>query len=117
MIFRRSLTLNRVRDKVSIKEGNEKIILYVDSEINSIMKGIREAEKLIVGINGESKKEERTYAARMFATAIFGKEQTDQLFEFYHGNEDCVISICGIYFSDRKHGLSKKITKIQKKIR
>lgn len=119
-LFRRhgyEVTLNRVRDTVTIREGDEKLTLYVDSEINSIMKGIHEAEKLIVNINGESQKSERVHAARMFAIAIFGKEQTDKLFDFYHGNENCVISICGLYFSDKKHGLSRKIVKIQKKIK
>ncbi len=113
--IRKSITLNRVRDRVVIREGDEKIILFVDDEINSLMRKIREAEKLIISINGESQKSERIYAARMFSEALFGEKQTKDLFHFYHENEDCVISICGIYFSDKKHGLSKKIAKMQKK--
>ena len=56
-------------------------------------------------------------AAREFSVAIFGEEQTEQLFDFYHGDENCVVTICGMYFGDPKNGLGKKITKAQKKNR
>ena len=51
-------------------------------------------------------------AARMFARAIFGTEQSDKLFHFYDCDPITLITACGVYFRSQ---LSKKITKAQKK--
>lgn len=50
-------------------------------------------------------------AALRFANAVFGKEQTDKLMEFYSGNPYAVMEFTGKYFTSR---LSKKITKAQR---
>lgn len=116
-MFGKVITLNRVRDSVTFREGNEEIRLKVDSEVNGLMKRIISAEKKIMAITAETARPEKTEAAREFAVAIFGEEQAEKIFEFYNGNEECVITICGMYFSDKKHGLCRKITKAQKKLK
>lgn len=112
--FRKELTLNRVRDHVTFKEGNDTLPLVVDCDANTIISRLLEAKKGLDGITGESTAEEREAAARAFSEAIFGKEQTQKIFEFYSNDPGCVVTICGMYFGDAKNGLGKKITKVQK---
>lgn len=110
-----SVTLNRVRDKITVKEGNEKIILSVDSDARVITTKIRRAQELLVQANKpETTEEERAAAAIEFSRAIFGADQTDELYKFYNWDYSCVITICGIYFEKR---LRKKIAAAQKKIK
>ncbi len=108
-------TLNRVRDSVTFREGKEELHLYVDSDANSIVHRIQNAQKLLVSINAESSVEDRKQAAMALADAFFGHEQALKIFEFYHNDETCVATICGMYFADKKAGLSKLIAKAQKK--
>ena len=110
-MFRSSL--NRVRDKITVKEGNETLILNVDSDSRIIVTKIRQANELLAKANSKEAKEiDREIAARRFSEAIFGQEQTDKLMEFYNGDYSCVIMVCGMYFEKR---LCKKITAAQKK--
>ena len=113
--FRHELTLNRVRDSVTIREGNETLTLHVDSDANSIISRLQKAQEALKYINGESTDEERTQAAHGLSEAMFGAKQTEELFAFYNQDASCVVTICGMYFGDPKHGLGKKITKAQKK--
>lgn len=115
--FKKEYSLNRVRDHITIKEGNDALPLYVDCDPGTIVYRIQKAQKVLTEIKPESTREERIKAAREFSVAIFGEEQTEQLFDFYHGDENCVLTICGMYFGDQKNGLGKKITKAQKKNR
>ena len=116
-LFKRELTLNRVRDHVTIREGDETITLTVDSDATAIISRILAAQKVMNAIDGDSSAQDREGAAIAFSSAIFGKEQTTKLFEFYNGNADCVVTICGMYFGDPKNGLGKKITKVQKRLK
>ena len=108
-----SLSLNRVRDRITIKESGESIQLFVDSDPRMLVTRIRNAQIQITGANkAESTDEDRMKAARAFAVAIFGEKQTDQLAEFYGGDYSCVMTISGLYFEKR---LCKKIIAAQKK--
>ena len=109
------VTLNRVRDSITVKEGKEALELYVDSDANSLMNRLHEAQKRLQSVNEDPSEENKTDAATFLSTAIFGADQTKKLFDFYHGDAGCVVTICGMYFSDKRNGLGKKITKIQKK--
>ena len=109
------LTLNRVRDRITIREGSETLPLTVDCDARMIVTRIRQAQMQINEANkSESTDEDRMKAARAFAVAIFGEKQTDQLAEFYSGDYSCVMTISGLYFEKR---LCKKIIAAQKKLK
>ena len=113
--FRHEISLNRVRDHITIREGTETLDLVVDSDANSIVSRLLKAQKTLNAVNGETTEDEREQAAHDLSDAIFGKQQTEKLFAFYNGDASCVVTICGMYFGDPKHGLGKIITKAQKK--
>jgi len=117
MFGKKEYTLNRVHDRITVREGNDTIELVVDNDANTIVSSLTQAQKALAGINGESTEEEKHSAEMLFASAIFGAEQAQKLLEFYQGNHDCVIALCGMYFGDGKNGLAKKITKVQKRRR
>ena len=117
MFRRKELTLNRVRDHITIREGNDTIRLTVDSDANMLIHGVRMAQKTLQRLQEEDDEDLKGTAAKQLSEAIFGKEQAEQLLEFYNGSYECVITICGMYFGDHKNGLGKKITKAQKKNR
>lgn len=108
------ISLNRVHDKVEIKEGDEKIMLRVDSDPMRMVAGLSQAQKMLQELNKDSSDEETDKAAQYFATVIFGKEQAETLVAFYHNDAACVINVCGQYFSKR---LGKLITNAQKKMK
>lgn len=108
------ISLNRVHDKVEIKEGDEKIMLHVDSDPMRMVAGLSQAQKMLQELNKDSSDEETDKAALFFATVIFGKEQAETLVAFYHNDAACVINVCGQYFSKR---LGKLITNAQKKMK
>lgn len=116
-LFKKVLSLNRVRDKVTIREGKETITLYVDSDANVLIHGIRNANEKLEKLQKSESEDEKIAAAMAMARAMFGVEQADKLLDFYHGNYGCVITICGMYFGDKRYGLGKKITKAQKRNR
>lgn len=116
-LFKKEFSLNRVRDMITIREGNETLPLYVDSDANMLIKRLRTAQKAIDEAATSDSEEERQKAAIGLSEAMFGDEQTHKLLEFYHGDYGCVITICGMYFGDAKKGLGKKITKAQKRNR
>lgn len=111
MFKKNTLTLNRVYDTVSIKEGNTKLVLHVNADANRLVVGLFNAQKRLQSINEETTEEEREEISRYFANIIFGEEQTQELFDYYYGDASCVIAICGKYFAGR---LGKLITKAQK---
>lgn len=108
------ISLNRVHDKVEIKEGDEKIMLHVDSDPMRMVAGLSQAQKMLQELNKDSSDEETDKAALFFATVIFGKEQAGTLVAYYHNDAACVINVCGQYFSKR---LGKLITNAQKKMK
>lgn len=105
------LSLNRVHDKVRITESGEKITLAVDGDAARMVTALNNARNMLSGITEDSTDGERREAALIFATAIFGREQANQLMAFYGDDPICVINICGKYFSER---LSALISKAQK---
>ena len=117
MFRRKELTLNRVRDHITIREGNDTISLTVDNDANMLIRGVRTAQKTLQRLQEEDGEDLKETAAKQLSEAIFGKEQAVKLLDFYGGNYECVITICGMYFGDHKNGLGKKITKAQKKNR
>lgn len=117
MFMRKAYTLNRVRDSFKIKEGNETLSLYVDKDSRRIVTDLQKAQKQIHEITPGSSEDEIRNASLAMPRAVFGEEQTQKILEFYHNDVGCVATIFGIYFSDKKNGLAKKITKAQKKAR
>ena len=107
------LTLNRVRDHITIREGDETLSLAVDCDARMLVSRIRKAQIQLTEANkSESTDEDRQNAARAFSVAIFGEGQTDKLAEFYGWDYSCVMTISGLYFEKR---LCKKIIAAQKK--
>lgn len=106
------ITLHRVHDRVRISEGSEQLILQVDGDPMRMVAGLSEAQKRMQALTNESTEEEQHGAALYFATVIFGRDQADQLMDFYHGDAGCIINVCGQYFQRR---LGRLITRAQKK--
>jgi hypothetical protein len=100
-----------VEDKVTFRNVDKTLTLYVRGDAASFVVGLKKAQDRLAEITSESDESERENCARFFARTLFGDEQGDKLVEFY--NEPlAVITVCGMYFKER---LSKKITKAQKK--
>ena len=112
MFGNNTLTLGRVFDTVTIKEGGERLTLHVNSDPNRIVVGLAQAQKRLMTINEETTDEEREEIALFFAGVLFGDEQAKQLLDFYYGDSSCVVAVCGNYFAKR---LKNIITKAQKK--
>lgn len=110
---RKDLSLGRVYDNVAIREGDNTLKLHVNADPTRMVVGLSQAHKQLAVIKEGTPDEDREKAARFFAEVIFGKEQTQQLFDYYFGDSACVIALCGKYFSSRLSGL---ISKAQKKI-
>lgn len=112
MFGNKDLSLGRVYDTISIREGSDKLILHVNGDPNRIVIGLNEAQKRLKSIDKDTTDEEKAEIARFFASVIFGDDQTQQLFDFYYGDAMCVITIASKYFAQR---LAKKISEAQKK--
>lgn len=118
MLFKRgyTLTLNRVHDALTVKEGDARLTLTVDGDSMRMVAGLNKAqEKMNEILKQENPPEsEIREAAEYFATVIFGAEGSNKLFDFYNGDAGCVISVCGQYFKGR---LADKIAKIQRRLK
>lgn len=110
------MTLNRVHDNLTIREGNERLSLTVDGDSMRMVSGINVAHAKMNAIakKDDPTEEEIRDAAEQFATVIFGKDQTEKLFAFYNNDPGCVISVCGQYFKERLAGI---IAKVQKRLK
>lgn len=108
-LFGFEISLNRVHDRFTVRQGNERLEIRVDSDPRIIIAKIRNAnEKILKAKDDENRKQ----AARVFAESMFGKEQTDSLLALYNGDYSCLMTVSSLYFEKR---LSSKITKVQKK--
>lgn len=107
------ITLNRVRDHIIIREGNDELPLTVDSDARSIITRLLRAQKALREINNDTTPDRQYEAAYGLAEAIFGKDQADKLMAFYLDDAGCVVTVCGMYFEKR---LAKKITAAQKRL-
>ena len=115
-LFRKGyeLTLNRVQDTVTFKEGNEKLTLHVSGDSFRMVAGINKVNTKLKAFNDDTKDEEYIDTARLFASVIFGSEQAEKLFTFYANDPGCIIAACGNYFKER---LAVLIAKQQKKLK
>ena len=116
-LFRRNeVSLHRIHHTVIINENGEKLKLVVNADPMRLVAGLTLAQKKLTDtVNKETEPtaEEMRDAAESLSAVLFGKEQTEKLFEFYAGDSACVINICGQIFKDQ---LTDKITKAQKKM-
>ena len=108
------ITLNRVHDKVNVREMGESLLLRVDGDPIQMTIGLNRAQKELQTLNVAEEKtmEDALPVARMFAEVIFGKAQTEKLVDLYNGDAACVISVCGQYLMKR---LAKRIVRAQKR--
>lgn len=111
MFRKNEISPYEVEDKVTFRNVDKTLTLYVRGDAASFVVGLKKAQDRLAEITSESDESERENCARFFARTLFGDEQGDKLVEFY-GEPLAVITVCGMYFKDR---LSKKITKAQKK--
>lgn len=112
MFFRkREVTLGRVRDKVTFREGDEKIEMRVDVDAARIMAGLKSIQATLDDID-PADADAMESAAQRFAVVLFGEEQAKRLREFYGGDAGTLIRACGQY--TRKF-LLEKVTKAQEK--
>lgn len=110
-MFRKEINPYSVTDKVTFRNVDKTLTLYVRGDAASFVVGLKKAQEKLKEINDESDECERVNSARFFARTLFGEEQGDKLVDFY--NEPlAIITVCGMYFQKR---LAKKITKAQKK--
>lgn len=109
---RYEVTLNRVHDSISIKEGNERLTLTVNGDAMRMVAGLNKAQKKMLELKDDATDEQVKETAEYFASVIFGQEQARKLMDFYADDPGCVISVCGQYFKER---LADRIAKVQKK--
>lgn len=116
-LFRRNeISLNRIHHTVTVNENGEKLKLTISADPMRLVAGLTKAQKRLTDtISGEKEptEEEIKDAAEYFAAVLFGREQTEKLFEFYAQDAACVINVCGQIFKDQ---LARKISKAQKKM-
>ena len=100
-----------VSDKVTFKNVDKSLTLYVRSDAASLVVGLKQAQNELNELTDSSDECQRVNAARFFARSVFGEDQGDKLVDFY--NEPlAVVSAVGQYFDQR---LKYKITKAQKR--
>ena len=108
-----TISLNRVHDRIMIREGGEKLVLTIDADPMRMAAEIMAARRLLDDLTETSTDEELNAAADAFSVAMFGREQADRVREFYRGDGKCILNVCARYFHDR---LAAKITAAQKKV-
>lgn len=115
-LFKRGyeMTLNRVHDTVTIKEGDEILQLTVDGDAMHMVAGLNKAQKKLTDLKEDATDEEAKDAALYFASVFFGREQAEKLLTFYSDDPGCVITVCGRYFKER---LADKIAAVQRKMK
>lgn len=115
-LFRRGyeMTLNRVHDTVTVREGDEKITLTVNGDAVRMVAGLNKAQAKMKELTDDSPDDVVKDCAEYFAAVIFGREQAGRLMEFYADDPGCVITVCGQYFKDR---LAGKIAAMQKRMK
>lgn len=107
------LSLGRVHGTLVIKEGFDKITLYVDADPMRLTAGLVQANREIQKWSDKATPKQRKEMALDFASVMFGREQAQKLMDFYHGDATCVVSVCAQYFSGT---LSRLINKAQRRI-
>lgn len=106
------ISIHRVHDRVVIREGDEALHLTVESDPMRMVVALTNAQARFSAWGKDTTEDRKQEDVRVFAEAIFGEKQADELFEFYHGDAGCVMNVCSSYFDDR---LAGKVTDAQKK--
>jgi hypothetical protein len=111
MFFKKEINPYSVSDKVTFRNVDKTLVLYVRDSATNLVVNLRKAQENLSALTDNSDECQRVNASRFFARAVFGEEQADKLVDFY--NEPlAVVSAVGQYFDNR---LKKLITKAQKK--
>ena len=110
-LFKKEFNPYTVSDKVTFRNVEKTITVYVRSDATSLIVNLKRAQEKLKELTDQSSEKERMEAARVFASAIFGEKEGDRLCKFY-GEPMAIVSVCGIYFDER---LKDKITKAQKR--
>lgn len=112
-MFRYKLSLGRVHDLIEVREGTEHLVLRVDADPMELVRLITKLEPKLNAIQtNEEAKAEAQGIGQEFCTAIFGKEQTSKLFEFYNHDALAVLDVLSKYLSER---LVVRVAKTQKR--
>ena len=110
-MFKKEINPYSVADKVTFRNVDKTLELYVRADAGTLIMGLKEAQEKLKGLTDQSEKCERMNAARFFAKSVFGEEQADKLVDFYN-DPLAIITAVGMYFDQR---LKKMITRAQKK--
>ena len=113
-IFRRQgyeVTLNRVHDTITVREGEEKLTLTVNGDAMRMVAGLNRAHDRMKKITEDPPDEEVKAAAEYFAAVLFGKEQAEKLLAFYADDPGCIIAVCGRYFKERLKDIIEEVQK------
>jgi hypothetical protein len=108
------ISMNRVKDTVVIREGNERLTLNVNADAQRLFAGLNAAYERMKNINESTEESEVKDIAKYFSGVIFGTDQAQKLSEFYANDAAAIISVCGRYFRDRLAGL---IADVQKRMK
>ena len=111
MFRKREINPFPVSDKVTFRNVDKEITLYVRANASALVLGLKNVNERLNAFADSANEDEHKAVARAFADTLFGAEQGEKLYDFY-GEPLAVITACGMYFKDR---LAKKITKAQKK--
>lgn len=111
MFFRKEINPYSVSDKVTFRNVDKALTLYVRADPSSLVVALRGAMTRMAALTDESADDEWASVALSYATAIFGEEQARRLLDFY-GSPLTVMRSCDNYFNEY---LGAKITKLQKK--
>ena len=110
-MFKKEINPYSVSDKVTFRNVDRTLVLYVRAESASLVIGLKQVQEKLKEMTDDSDECQKMNTARFFARVIFGEEQGDKLVDFY--NEPlAIITALGLYFEKQ---LKKKITKAQKK--
>ena len=110
-MFKKEINPYSVSDKVTFRNVDRTLVLYVRSDSASLVVGLKQAQEKLKEMTDDSDECQKMNTARFFARVIFGEEQGDKLVDFY--NEPlAIITALGLYFEKQ---LKNKITKAQKK--
>ena len=111
MFFKKEINPYSVSDKVTFRNVDKTLVLYVRDSATNLVVNLKKAQENLSELTDNSDECQRVNASRFFARSVFGEEQGDKLMDFY--NEPlAVISAVGQYFDSR---LRKLITKAQKR--
>lgn len=110
-MFKKEINPYSVADKVTFRNVDKTIELYVRADAGTLIMGLKEAQEKLKGLTDQSEECERVNAARFFAKSVFGEEQADKLVDFYN-DPLAIITAVGMYFDQR---LKKLIARVQKK--